>query len=373
MEFNKKNIKTIMLLVVFTIAVYKLFEDIGSIIGMLDGVIAIFSTIILGLALAFVVNVPMKLIEKHILVKVLTSEKQKKFIRPLALLLSYLIMLTVFSLLFYVAVPQLRVLGLQLMEGLPSFTASAISFIEEIFVALNISTEAIHDLTIDWEAIFSKVTSFLTTGLSGVLGTATSVGASVVSFVTNFIFAFVISLYTLASKETVGEYTKKLVSALFSDKISKKIFHVAKLCNDTFSSFISGQVTEAIILGSLCFIGMKIFKMPYAEVISVVVAVFALVPIVGGIFSATLGTVLILFTSPLTALGFLVFLTCLQQIEGTLIYPRVVGKSVGLPGGLVFVAVVLGGNFGGILGTLLAVPVCAVLFSLVNEFIENRT
>ena len=173
--------------------------------------------------------------------------------------------------------------------------------------------------------------------------------------------ALAFSLYLLAQKETLTGQAKKVVRALFSEKWAHWITDVARMTNRTFSNFVTGQLTEAVILGTLCFLGMLIFRLPYAGVISVLVGFTALIPIFGAFSGVGIGAFLILLVSPIKALWFVLFFVILQQLEGNLIYPRVVGKSVGLPGIWVLAAVTVGGNAFGLAGMLLAVPLCSVL------------
>lgn len=180
------------------------------------------------------------------------------------------------------------------------------------------------------------------------------------------------ALVLKAQKETLTGQAKKVVRALFSEKWAHWITDVARMTNRTFSNFVTGQLTEAVILGTLCFLGMLIFRLPYAGVISVLVGFTALIPIFGAFIGVGIGAFLILLVSPIKALWFILFFVILQQLEGNLIYPRVVGKSVGLPGIWVLAAVTVGGNAFGLAGMLLAVPLCSVLYTLARQGVNAR-
>ena len=189
--------------------------------------------------------------------------------------------------------------------------------------------------------------------------------------VSNFLLALVFSLYLLAQKETLLAQSRRLLRRMLPQKAADRLMHLLSLANNAFSSFVTGQVTEAFILGTLCCIGMLILRLPYALPVSVIIASLSLIPIFGAWIGAATGAFLIVFQSPIKALTFLIFLLILQQVEGNLIYPRVVGKSVGLPGLWVLAAVTVGGGAFGVLGMLLGVPVCSVVYALVQDFIRS--
>jgi len=191
--------------------------------------------------------------------------------------------------------------------------------------------------------------------------------------VMNVVFSFVIAIYFLAQKERICSFTSRLCRAFLSEEFCGRLFHVTEISNRVFSSFIRGQCMEAVIFGVLCYIGMLIFRFPYAGIISIVIGCTALIPIIGALIGEAFGAILILTVNPWQALLFLIFVLVLQQLEGSLIYPKVVGDSVGLPGILVFSAVIIGGNIGGLVYALISVPVCAVLYILLREAMENRT
>jgi predicted PurR-regulated permease PerM len=188
----------------------------------------------------------------------------------------------------------------------------------------------------------------------------------------NTALGVVIAIYILATKEQAGAFTNRLIRALLPENLYLRLMRLLKISCDAFSSFITGQLVEAVILGSLCFIGMTVFRFPYAGAISVLVGVTALIPVIGALIGEAVGTFLILMVDPLKAFLFLVFVLILQALEGNFIYPKVVGKSVGLPGLLVLVSVIVGGNISGVMGVLLAVPVCSILYALAKEFIVFR-
>ena len=198
-----------------------------------------------------------------------------------------------------------------------------------------------------------------------------NITTSIVGALVNFLLALVFSLYLLAQKETLIAQSKRLLRRALPRKAADKLLELLSLTNNAFSSFVTGQVTEAVILGTLCCLGMLILRLPYALPVSVIIAALSLIPIFGAWIGAATGAFLIVFQSPIKALTFLIFLLILQQVEGNLIYPRVVGKSVGLPGLWVLAAVTIGGGAFGVLGMLLGVPVCSVIYTLLQNFVRT--
>ena len=226
--------------------------------------------------------------------------------------------------------------------------------------------------TLDLERLYTAVLNFLTSYGQTLMDTTIGVTTSIFSAAVNFVLALVFSLYVLAQKETLSRQVTKTMRALLPEKKAAWLMDLAALTNKTFSNFITGQLTEAVILGSLCFVGMVLFKMPYASVVSVLIGFTALIPIFGAFIGIIIGAFLILLISPVKAFWFVIFILVLQQIEGNLIYPRVVGKSVGLPGIWVLAAVTVGGNAFGLVGMLLSVPVCSVLYALLRQLVHGR-
>ena len=189
--------------------------------------------------------------------------------------------------------------------------------------------------------------------------------------IVSVIVAFTISVYVLLRKEQLGAQLRKLIHGVFSEKNYRKIYDFFALCNDCFSNFVTGQLAEVLINALLCLVGMLILRMPYALMISVLVGITALIPIFGAFIGSGVGALLILLVDPIKAIWFVIFIIAMQQVDGNIIYPRVVGKSVGLPSMLVFVAVTVGGNAFGILGMLFAVPVCTIVYTLLWRFIDS--
>lgn len=375
MEFNKKNVRTILLLITFAVVVYALVQNLGAVYGALRSIWNVLGTVIGGLFIAFVLNVLLRAFENGVFrrMKQGNSPLRRKLVRPVSLICALLIAFGIVALLLVVVIPQLSKTISELADKLPGYIAAALNWLEETLAVFGFSVGPLTELTIDWSGIFAKIADFLgSDGAGDLIGTATGVGATVVGAAIDVVFSIIIAVYILAKKEKIGAFTKRCVSSFFPTKVSRQILRIAALSDETFSNFISGQLMDSLILALLCYIGMLIFRFPYPEVIAVVIGVTSLVPIVGSFIGEVVGAFLILFINPIQALLFLVFILCLQQLEGSFIYPRVVGKSVGLPGVVVLCAVITGGKVAGVLGALMSVPVCAVLFTLLREALDFR-
>lgn len=227
------------------------------------------------------------------------------------------------------------------------------------------------ELSLSADQVKDTITGFLQEKGDSVVNTTLNITTSILSALVNFLLALVFSLYLLAQKETLLAQSRRLLRRILPQKAADRLMRLLSLTNNAFSSFVTGQVTEAFILGTLCCIGMLILRLPYALPVSVIIASLSLIPIFGAWIGAATGAFLIVFQSPIKALTFLIFLLILQQVEGNLIYPKVVGKSVGLPGLWVLAAVTIGGGAFGVLGMLLGVPVCSVVYVLVQDYIRS--
>ena len=227
--------------------------------------------------------------------------------------------------------------------------------------------------TVDVQSLTSEFSEFAKIGFTGVLGSTVDILSMFVNGIFNIIVGFVFAIYILMSKETLKRQTRKLLSTCLPPKITNKIIEIATISRTTFTNFIIGQTIEAIILGSLCALGMKIFGFPYAPMVGTLVGITAFIPIIGAFIGGGIGAFMIMTVDPMQALLFIIYLVILQQIEGDLIYPRVVGSSVGLPSIWVLFAVTVGGGLWGIVGVLFSVPTLSVIYLLLKEYINNRS
>ena len=369
MELNTKNIKKILLIIFAGTLIFTAIQNFESTVGVVAKIFTLFSPIIAALCIAFVLNVLLTALETKAFFFMDRSKKKiiKALKRPICLILTYLIGLGLISLLILVVIPDIIDTVVYIAEKLPSFVWQFTRWLQGIIDKFGLEIEELPGTNINWNMVANTIKDWISGSEGKIFGDAINITTSVFSGAFDALLSFVISIYVLAQKEKIGAFLKRMINAFLPQRATELIYHVASQSSHIFSRFIGGQLTEALILGTLCFIGMLIFGFPNALIISVLIAVTSLVPIVGATVGLVVGALLILITSPIKALLFVVFFLVLQQIEGNLIYPKVVGKAVGLPGVLVVSAVLLGGNIGGITGALLAVPTCATLYIFLKE------
>lgn len=375
MELNSKNIKKILLIILLGSCIFTAAQNYDRLFSFIGRILSVASPVITALCIAFVLNVLLNALENKAFRFMDDSKKAlvRKAKRPLCLALTYLIAFGLIILLIAFIIPDIADTFIYLAEKLPSFMAEARVWIEDLLEKFNLSQNLIPNIEIDWTAAATAIKDFALGYSQTIFGSAVSFTTSFASGVYNTVFSIMISAYILACKERIGRFTVGLIDAFAPKKAAKAIYHFSSTTYDYFSKFIGGQLTESVILGTLFYIGMTIFRFPNAAIISLFICVTSLVPIVGATVGVIVGFLLILITDPIKALLFIVFFFVIQQIEGTFIYPRVVGKSVGLPGVIVICAVLVGGNIGGIIGALISVPTSAVLFALVKEAVAKRT
>ena len=375
MELNWKNTKRILLIIFLGAVIFAGVMNFGSVIGLVKWVLALFAPVTAALCIAFVLNVLLTALETKVFK--FMDKSPKKFVlklkRPLCLLLTYLIALGIIVLLILVIIPDIINTITRLAENMPNFVSKIRDWLEGMFDRYNINKGLIPEVDINWSSVANTAKSFLGGSYNQMVDGAINVTSSVFGGIFDGVFSIFISVYILAQKERIGAFMKRAINAFTETKVNSVIYHVAALAQDSFSKFIGGQLVEAVILGGLCFIGMLILGIPNAVIISVIIMVTALVPIVGATVGMFIGFLLIVITDPIKAIIFVIFLFLLQQFEGNVIYPKVVGKAVGLPGVIVVSVVLVGGNVGGVIGGLIAVPTSAVLFVLFKELVAYKT
>lgn len=374
MELNKKNFKKILLLVFFSAVIVCAVFNFKSVLSFGGRVVSIFTPLIAALCVSFVLNVLLRALENKVFF--FWNKSKHKFVnklkRPVCLVLTYLLALGIISLLVLVIIPDIIDTVLYVVKALPDFLKNAREWIVGVADGFGIPESKVPTLNLDLNATIKALQELLTNYSNTIVNGAADITSSLVGGVYDGLFSLIISVYVLAQKERIGRFVKRIIDAYIPKKTAKQIYHVSALASESFSRFIGGQLTEAVILGMLCYIGMLILRFPNAAIISVLIGVTSLIPIVGAFVGVGIGALLIVITNPIKALFFIAFILILQQIEGNLIYPRVVGKAVGLPSIIVVSAVLVGGNIGGILGVLLSVPLSALLYTLLKESIASR-
>lgn len=363
-ELNNK-FKENLLLGTYLMLLYFILLNIKNIFGIFDGVLSILNPFILAFCMAFVLNLPMKFFENKIF-NFLDKNKSdfiKNLKRPLSILSTFITVIGLIVALGLFVIPELINSLATLMDAVPGYIKSFETLINQYVSSTELLQNIYNTLMTTWQDILRIVTTFLTTSLTGILSTTVTITSGVV----NFILSVILTIYMLSSKEKLIINFKKLLFAFSKKEIANKIVDISKLSNYTFSKFITGQCVEAVILGVLCFIGMTILSMPYALLISVLIGVTALIPIFGAFIGAIPAVFLILIIDPIKAIWFVVFLLCLQQFEGNIIYPKVVGNSVGLSAIWVMLAMIVGGSTLGLVGMLIGIPTFSVIYQLIKE------
>ena len=363
-----------MLLIAFAVLLFWGLYNISAVTKVLGNLLDLLSPLLMGICIAFVLNLMMAALERlwdRALAK-WDSRWSRKLKRPVCLTLTIVLFIGIIFAIFFILIPRLEEAGSTLVANIPTYVAQIQAWWENLSAFGAEHGVTLPELSLDADSVKNTITGFLQEKGDSVVNTTMNITASIVGALVNFLLALVFSLYLLAQKETLLAQSRRLLRRSLPQKAADRLLRLLSLSNNAFSSFVTGQVTEALILGTLCCLGMLILRLPYALPVSVIIATLSLIPIFGAWIGAATGAFLIVFQSPIKALTFLIFLLILQQVEGNLIYPKVVGKSVGLPGLWVLAAVTLGGGAFGVLGMLLGVPVCSIVYSLVQEFIRGK-
>lgn len=371
MQIDKKTIRNVFFLAAGCIFLYWILNRTDQVRALWSTVFGVLSPFAIGAALAFVLNVPMRTIERN-----LAFVKQDGLRRTLAIVATLLVIVLLLVGVFWLLVPQITETVQALIPKITDFflglEVMVRGFLEDNPQVMQWVSSQTGFERLDWPALIQKGMTMLTNSVSAIASGAFSAVGSITDGIVDAVIAFVFSLYCLAQKETLARQGRKILYALCPEHFADESIRVGRLTNATFSNFISGQCLEAVILGCMFAVSMAIFKMPYIPLVSVLIAVTALIPLVGAFVGCVLSTFFILVNDPLQAAAFVVMFLVLQQIEGNLIYPKVVGTSIGLPGMWVLVAVDVGGAMMGVAGMLIMIPVSSVLYALAREFTTAR-
>ena len=374
MQLDKENIKKIRWLIAFAILLYLGVQNLHIVISTVRVLLGFLFPFIIGFGIAFILNIPMKFIEHHLFGKVLKQEKKtaQKLARPVSLVLSICFVICIIVIVMLVVVPELGAtfvnIAKKIEENIPVFQ----KWIDNVFGNNPEVVKWAQSLDIEPGKIIDSVLGVLKNGVNNIVSSTVSITMGLLTTAMNVSIGFVFACYVLLQKEKLMQQVKKAMYAMFPEKPVRYLTHVWNLANRIFSSFITGQCIEAVILGSMFFVSMTILHFPYAMLVGVLISFTALIPLFGGIIGCWVAFFLILMISPVKAVLFLGLFLILQQIEGNLIYPHVVGGSVGLPSIWVLVAVTLGGSLMGIVGMLIFIPTVSVIYTLFREWVYAR-
>lgn len=334
-----------------------------------SGALGAIAPLIIGGSIAFVVNIPMSFYERHYFVKT-----QKKWLiksrRPVCLISAYLSIIAIITVIVILVVPQLVSCVSLLVAEVPDLMSDFVSWTEGVKY---IPKDFVSNIkNVDWESWIGNVAGIISSGVGNVMGTVINTVSMLFSGVFSAFIGIVISVYVLFEKERIYGFLETLKNRFLPDKIHNKMDYVGSVVNLSFKRYIIGQCTEAVILGVLCMIGMVILGLPFESMIGALIAFCALIPVVGAFIGAGIGAFMILTVDPVKAIVFLIFIVVLQQLEGNIIYPRVVGSKIGLPAILVLTAVTVGGGLMGIFGMLLAVPLTSAIWRILKDRLADK-
>lgn len=371
MEINKKAFRNLFLGIGACIVLYWMFHEDERVSAIWKTITGILAPFVLGAGLAFILNVPMRSFEG-----MFSWVKNLSLRRVIALLLTLIAFALVLALVFWLLIPQVAATVQSLIPQMVDFFQNAqtwvFDFLENNLQLWELVQNNSNFQNFDWGKLIEKAMSVVSSSLTTIANGAFSAIGSIFGAVVNAVIGIVFAVYCLFRKEILARQGRRLLYALLPEKISDEAVRIFRLTNSTFSNFLSGQCIEVLILGCMFAVSMAIFRMPYIPLVSVLVAVTAFIPVVGAFVGCIFGAFFILVDNPLQAVWFIVMFLVLQQIEGNLIYPKVVGDSIGLPGMWVLVAVTVGGELFGVAGMFLMIPLVSVVYTLLREYTNAR-
>ena len=374
MEFSKgkiRQIRHLMILAALLVLAVIYSETVFRGIAFFFGIISPF---LVGGVMEFVLNIPMWDFEAKLLGR-WRGKHAGKAKRPLCLVLAIVSLIVVIAVVVGTVVPQVVETATEIGQKIPGFTDRVVESLNQLMKDYPELTEQVDRLElteIKWDSVLDSIIDFLKNGAGDVLNSTVSVASGIISGIVNVVISFIFAIYILAQKERLEDQGRRILSAYLPEAVGTKVLEICSLLYKNFSSFITGQCLEAVILGTMFVVSMTLFRMPYALMVGVLIAFTALIPIVGAFIGCAVGAFLILIDNPLQALWFVILFLVLQQIEGNLIYPKVVGNSVGLPAIWVLMAVSLGGSLFGISGMLFFIPLTSSCYALLRESVNSR-
>lgn len=372
MKLSHEDVRHIRRLMVFAALLVAAIVYIRYIISGTAILLNMFMPFVLGGLIAFILNIPTSFFERKI------SENGKRNIRGLrgiSFLCALICILAVIAFVMIIILPQIVDTVAEITYIIPTAIQRGFAWLENVFSEnpqILDTVKKIEGYEFNWAKIIENITSFLKTGITDVVSTTFLATGSIISYVFDFFISFVFAIYILAQKEKLKCQFTRLINAYLPEKIRGHIFHVLPLLYSNFKTFITCQCVEAIILGGMFVVTMTIFRLPYALLIGILIGVTALIPVMGAFVGCIVGALLILMVSPAQTLIFVILFLILQQIEGNLIYPRVVGGSIGLPAIWVLMAVSIGGSLMGVMGMLIFIPIVSTVYTLLKENIYYR-
>ncbi len=374
MQLDKENIRKLQGLILFTLLVLVGLWRFNVVLSVFGFILNILFPFLLGGAIAFVLSVPMARIQKLLFGRARPGSRAEKLSVPVSMVLAMVFVLLILGLVFSVVLPELASTIAMLGNTLPEKIPALLKKVEQIFAnhpELIVYIEEL-EATLNWQEIIDQMLTFFRVGANTMLDSTITVATGIVSGVATFFISFVFACYILLQQSFLKRQMKKLFFAYMKEEHAKELCRICALTHRIFTSFLTGQCLEAVILGVMFFAAMTIFGFPFAVLVGVLIAFTALIPIFGAFIGCAVGAFLILTVDPKQAVLFVIMFLILQQLEGNLIYPKVVGGSIGLPAIWVLAAVSLGGSLFGVLGMLVFIPITSVLYTLLKENVNKR-
>lgn len=374
MNLDKQNRRSIMILISFTILLYLGVSNIGMLPKYFSSLLDFLTPIIIALVVALILNAIMSKLESRFFGS--PWKKHNRFrvkaARPLSILMTLVLAFGLVLGVMFIVIPELVKTISSLVNQIPQFFMNIEKLISEWSMEIPELQDLINRYNLNLTTVGQRIIVWLQSVGSSLLNNTVTFSMNVISAVFNFLLGFILAIYMLAQKEKLGRQGRSLLYSLFKEAKVDRVLEILHLANNTFSSFLTGQMLECVILGLMCLVAMSIFGFPYALMISVLIMVTAMVPMVGSFVAGFVGFLLILTSNPIQAVWFVVMFLVIQQIEGNLIYPHVVGKSVGLSPIWILISITIGGSLAGVMGMVLSIPVASVLYSLTSDFINKR-
>ena len=374
MNLDKKGTFKLLGIIFVSIIFFAAVTNLGDVLPVIQKIFGVFAPIVVGIAIAFVLNIPLRLLECRVFRRLTYSSKAKvwkKIKRPVCLAISVVLVLAFTSILISIILPQLIEALIKFFSELPGYmdalNAWIVGFIDKFHLPVENSGQII-----DWELVSEKALELFSENQEDIADITMDAIETVAVGLFNLIFGFIFAIYILASKEKLARSGRRLVFSIFKPERARSLLKFATLANKAFNGFVTGQTLEALTIGVLCFIGVLILGTPYPLLVSVIIAVTAFIPVFGPIIGTVICAFIILIVNPMKAIWFVVFIIILQQIESNVIYPKIMGKSVGLPGLWVLVAVTVFGGLWGIVGIVISIPICSVLYTLFDSWMSKR-
>lgn len=375
MNLSKGNMKKLLLLIVAGVVLNAAVQHLDLLGSFLRVALGLIMPFLAGSAIAFVINVPMRQVEDRLFPPLAPGKKPgrlRRAKRAISFVVTLLLLCGVLAVVFFLILPEIGRTLQNFVDRIPAFAQQTQEWGESLMDKYPEIVDELNRISIDWEKLSQGLMDLAQNSMSGVLNSTLDIATSIIGGVIGSVVAVVFAAYILLQKERLGRQFRQLLYAFLPEHHADRITEVGTLSYRTFSRFLSGQCLEAVILGCMFFLTMSILRFPYALTISVLITVTALIPIFGAFIGCIVGAFLILTVDPMQALWFIILFLILQQVEGNLIYPHVVGSSVGLPSIWVLAAVTIGGSVMGIAGMLIFIPLCSVVYTLLRHYVLNR-